>query len=69
MPFSSNIANVVFNPLGSSGTATIITSSSLTINPSFSNASIAFSLSETINLKIPYLVVSAIESARMFMFS
>ena len=68
MPFSSNTAKVEFNPLGSSGTAKMITSFSFTIKPSFSRASIAFSLSETINLKIPYFVVSAIESARMLMF-
>ena len=67
MPFSSNTAKVEFNPLGSSGTARMITSFSFTIKPSFSSASIAFSLSETINLKIPYFVVSAIESARMLM--
>ena len=65
IPFSSKTANVEFNPLGSSGTAKMITSFSLTIKPSFSSASIAFSLSETINLKIPYFVVSAIESARI----
>jgi hypothetical protein len=35
----------------------------------FFRASIAFSLSETINLKIPYFVVSAIDNARMLMFS
>ena len=69
MPFSSKTANVEFNPLGSSGTAKIITSFSFTINPSLSSASIAFLLSETINLKIPYFVVSAIERARILMFS
>ena len=68
MPFSSNTDNVEFNQLGSSGTARIITSFSFTIKPSFSRASIAFSLSETINLKIPYLLVSAIERARILMF-
>ena len=68
IPFSSKTANVEFNPLGLSGTAKMITSFSFTIKPSFSRASIAFSLSETINLKIPYLVVSAIERARILIF-
>lgn len=58
-----------FNPLGSSGTDRTITSFSFTMKLSFSSASIAFSLSDTINLKIPYFVVSAIERARMLMFS
>ena len=61
MPFSSKTANVEFNPLGSSGTAKIITSFSFTINPSLSRASIDFLLSEIINLKIPYFVLSAID--------
>ena len=69
MPFSSKTARVEFNPFGLSGTAKMMTSFSFTINPSFSRAAIAFSLSDTINLKIPYFVVSAIDNARMLMFS
>ena len=64
---SSNIANVEFNPFGLSGTAITITSLSFTINPSSSSDFIAFSLSDTINLKIPYFVVSPTDNARIYL--
>ena len=59
----SKISSIVLSPLGSSLTPTTITSVSLTVNFSALSASIAVSLSETINLKIPYLELSAMERA------
>ena len=66
---SSKSANVEFSPFGLSGTVVTITLLSFTMNPSSSSAFIAFSVSDTINLRIPYFVVSATDNARMFILA